>query len=78
MDQNTKDNFKAISVMVKESTIIPITMSTLVNGQTISSTDKAATFSHQARDSRDSFAKVAKKVKVLTSTQTAIAIKASG
>jgi len=78
MDQNTKDNFKVISVMVKESTIIPITTSTSANGQMIYSTDKAATFSHPARDSRDSSVKAAKKVKVHTSTQMEIAIKVNG
>lgn len=78
MGQNMKDNFKVISVTVKESTIIPITMSTLVNGQMISSTDKEATFSHLVRDSRDNSVKVVKKVKVNTSMQMEIAIKVNG
>jgi len=78
MDPNTKDNFKVISVMVKESTIMPITTSTSANGQMIYSTDKAATFSLQVRDSKDNSVKVAKKEMDYTSTQMEIAIKVNG
>ena len=78
MDLNTKDNFKVISVMVKESITMPIMTSTSANGQMIYSTDKAATFSLRVRDSKDNSDKDAKKEMDYTSIPMEIAIKVNG